>query len=192
MIYINHIDFYVTWTVKNMQEKFEQSLLVAVMVRAVRGLMGLSQKEFASIVELPLSTITRVESLETDIRLAEYNKVKEVIAAFGIKGDAFAVPFQLEVQADFYWFATFQMLEKMHAKKVKNFLKDGSVRYTANEYRFLESCMHQRLIVESADLSEDLNPEHSPFPCLVLNGKQDLQWFVLPSELRNKQHHNTK
>ena len=124
-----------------MQEKYDDNFKVAVLLRTFRGLVGMSQKEFAEWLGLPVSTITRTESMESQIKLSDYHKVLEKMNGIGVIGNFHTPSPVIELEDSFFEFANDLMVQAINARKDKQAEKKGqeSVRYTKTETVFLEN-----------------------------------------------------
>lgn len=73
-----------------MQESFNENLKIALILRTIRGTLGLSQTKFAEFMNLPKSTITRAENLELPLKVDVYFRILSVAKEMGLELDALA------------------------------------------------------------------------------------------------------
>jgi len=102
-----------------MQEDFDENLKTAVFLRAVRGILGCSQREFAEMLKLPLSTITRVEVMEMSIRYADHKKIMQVLPELGIECDPDRIPMHFQLNEPVFKLAQKQIENKRQIKEMK-------------------------------------------------------------------------
>jgi predicted transcriptional regulator len=102
-----------------MQEEFDENLKIAVFLRTVRGILGCSQREFAEMLKLPLSTITRVEVMDMSIRYADHKKIMQALPELGIQCDPDRIPMRFELQDPIFRLAKKQIETKHQIKEMK-------------------------------------------------------------------------
>lgn len=73
-----------------MQEKVWDNLKIAIVLRSIRGMLGMSQAEFAQWVDVPRSTITRAESLRLPLKVNVLFKIIRMVEEKGIVLDMLA------------------------------------------------------------------------------------------------------
>lgn len=102
-----------------MQEDFDENLKIAVFLRTVRGILGCSQREFAEMLKLPLSTITRVEVTDMSIRYADHKKIMQALPELGIHCDPDRIPMHFELGEPVFKLAKRQIETKRQIKEMK-------------------------------------------------------------------------
>jgi transcriptional regulator with XRE-family HTH domain len=102
-----------------MQEDFDENLKIAVFLRTVRGVLGCSQREFAEMLKLPLSTITRVEIMEMSIRYADHKKIMQALPELGIECDPDRIPMHFQLNEAVFRLAKKQIETKRQIKEMK-------------------------------------------------------------------------
>ncbi len=73
-----------------MQEKYDENLKIAVILRTIRGILGMSQTKFAEYMGLPKSTVARAESLILPMKVDVYFKILKKLKEQGIEVDPFS------------------------------------------------------------------------------------------------------
>ncbi|BBP45124.1 hypothetical protein THMIRHAS_04970 [Thiosulfatimonas sediminis] len=73
-----------------MQEEFDENVKIALILRTIRGMLGMSQTKFAEFIGQPKSTIARAESLILPLKVDLYFKILKSMKDQGIEIDAFA------------------------------------------------------------------------------------------------------
>lgn len=73
-----------------MQEKVWDNLKIAIVLRSIRGILGMSQAEFAQWVDVPRSTITRAESLRLPLKVNVLFKIIRMVEEKGVVLDMLA------------------------------------------------------------------------------------------------------
>jgi transcriptional regulator with XRE-family HTH domain len=102
-----------------MQEDCDENLKIAVFLRTIRGILGCSQREFAEMLKLPLSTITRVEIMEMSIRYADLKKIEQTLPELGIQCDPNHIPMHFELEESIFRLAKKQIEAKRQIKEMK-------------------------------------------------------------------------
>ena len=70
-----------------MQEQFDENVKIAVILRTIRGILGMSQTKFAEFLGQPKSTISRAESLVLPMKADVYFKILKLMKEQGIEID---------------------------------------------------------------------------------------------------------
>jgi DNA-binding XRE family transcriptional regulator len=70
-----------------MQEKVLYNLKVAILLRSLRGVLGMTQLEFAHWIDVPRVTITRAESLRLPLKAPVLFKIVRMTEEKGIYVD---------------------------------------------------------------------------------------------------------
>jgi DNA-binding XRE family transcriptional regulator len=70
-----------------MQEKVWDNLKIAILLRSLRGVLGMSQADFAQWIDVPRSTVTRAESLRLPLRTFILFKIIRMVEEKGIEVD---------------------------------------------------------------------------------------------------------
>jgi transcriptional regulator with XRE-family HTH domain len=70
------------------QDKYDENVKIAVILRTIRGILGLSQTRFAEYLGQPKSTIARAESLVLPMKVDLYFKILKAMKEQGIEIDA--------------------------------------------------------------------------------------------------------
>lgn len=73
-----------------MQEKVLDNLKIAIVLRSIRGILGMSQAEFAQWLDVPRSTITRAESLRLPLKVNTLFKIIRMVEEKGVVLDMLA------------------------------------------------------------------------------------------------------
>ena len=73
-----------------MQDKVWDNLKIAIVLRSIRGILGMSQAEFAQWVDVPRSTITRAESLRLPLKVNVLFKIIRMVEEKGVVLDMLA------------------------------------------------------------------------------------------------------
>jgi DNA-binding XRE family transcriptional regulator len=84
-----------------LQESLDRNLKVALVVRAVRGCLGMSQTKFAEFIGVAKSTIARAETLEVPLKVDVYFRVLEAAQKMGLELDAMSAEPTIKLTTDF-------------------------------------------------------------------------------------------
>lgn len=98
-------------------------LRIAMFLRTVRGILNCSQKDFAKLVGVPQSTITRIEICETNMNLDEFIEIEKVVNHFGISFNISQIPFTFEIDQPAFDHMVDQIEAKQRAKDARKELK---------------------------------------------------------------------
>lgn len=67
-----------------MQEKIYDNMKIALILRSLRGVLGMSQTEFAQWIDVPRSTITRAENLRLPLKVSVFLQIVRMVEERGI------------------------------------------------------------------------------------------------------------